>query len=67
MTTLYKIIADFCQNPTEQIMGRVRNKNTNLTCGSFIYFVNFSNDITNKKKTVSQYDDYNVSLCDFFR
>lgn len=51
MTTLNKIIAEFCQDPTAQLMWKYRNKTAKLTCGSFFYFVNFSNDITKKKKT----------------
>lgn len=65
MTTLNKIIAEFCQDPTAQLMWKYRNKTAKLTCGSFFYFVNFSNDITKKKNPVSQYDDFYVSLCDF--
>lgn len=64
MTTLYKIIADFCQDPTAKIMGKIRYKTAKLTCGSFFYFVNFNKDLT-KKNPVSQYDDFYVSLCEF--
>lgn len=44
MTTLYKIIADFCQDPTAQMMGKVRNRAEKLTCGSFFHFVNLNNE-----------------------